>query len=153
MVIADRDVVRKLAGSRRPELLSDADIDNAITFSDSLVQTATNKFDWDINNDPAYGTLKKASEYFAASEVLGRFQDKEEESKNEWERGDYLLKAIKENFAAATGEEDPGGIVNIVTSQYDTFPLNPKSRYRRAFGKGNVDMTAEGISRESAYFW
>lgn len=138
VVIADREIVRKLAGSRRPELLSDADIDNAINFSDSLVQTALAKFDWDPVTDPGYGAVKKASEYFAASEVLGRFQDKEEESQNEWERGDYLLKQIKEYFASATGDEDPGSIVNIVSKGYSTAPLNPRASYRRAFGKGEV---------------
>ena len=138
MVIADRNTVRKLAGNRRPDLLPDADIDSAIAFSDSFVQTSTNKFDWTDGVDPAYETIKQASEYFAASEVLGRFQDKEEESKNEWERGEKLLYAIKENFAAATGNEDPASIVNIVSGTYATYPLNPKAPYRRAFGRGEV---------------
>jgi hypothetical protein len=138
MVIADRNTVRKLAGNRRPELLPDADIDSAIAFSDSFVQTSTNKFDWTDGTDPAYETLKQASEYFAASEILGRFQDKEEESKNEWERGEKLLLAIKENFASATGDEDPGSVVNIVRGSYRTAPLNPLAPYRRAYGKGEV---------------
>lgn len=152
--IADRDIVRKLAGSRRPELLSDADIDSAIDFSDSFVQTALGKFDWNPVDDPGYGAVKKASEYFAASEVLGRFQDKEEESKNEWDRGQYLIEQIKEAFAAATGEGEEGSIVNIVKGTHQTFPLNPNARYRRAYGKGSVSLSeGEGMERESAHFW
>lgn len=142
VVIADRDVVRKLAGNRRPDLLPDSDIDGAIAFSDSFVQTATAKYDWTQGVDPAYETLKQASEYFAASEILGRYQDKEEESKNEWDRGEYLLKAIKENFVTATGggEEDlsGGSVINMVSGTYKSWPLNPSAPYKRAFGKGEA---------------
>jgi hypothetical protein len=157
MVIADAAVVRKLAGNRSTQILPLADIENAIAFSDSLVQTALNKFDWVEGTDPAYQVVKQASEYFAASEILGRFQDKEEESKNEWERGEYLLKTIKENFAASTGgtDEDFGTIVNIVTKAYQTHPLNPRAPYRRASGALVNNSSAEGMdnNRHSAFYW
>jgi hypothetical protein len=155
MVIADAAVVRKLAGNRSTQILPTTDIDNAIAFSDSLVQTATNKFDWVDGTDPAYEVVKQASEYFAASEILGRFQDKEEESKNEWERGEYLIKTIKENYSVATDDEDLGNVVNIVTPARQTSPLNPAAPYRRANGR-LIDVGSEGVQADhfhSAYYW
>jgi hypothetical protein len=73
----------------------------------------TDKFSWAIGVDPAYEAVNQASGYFSASEILGRYLDKEEESQNEWDTGDYLLKAIKENIATGTAGEDEniGGIV------------------------------------------
>lgn len=72
-----------------------------ISFSLSI-----NPANWTIGLDPAYEAVKQASEYFAASEILGRYQNEEEGSQNEWDRGNYLLKIIKENIAAATAGED-----------------------------------------------
>lgn len=156
MVIADSAVVRKLAGNRSVQILPEDDITGAIVFADSLVQTATGKYDWDSVADPGYATLKKAAEYFASSELLSRWQDQEEDSKEQWERGEKLIQSIKDNFAAASaGEENTAGgnIVNIVTAARQTSPLNPAAPYRRWNGR-LADMGSEGIdNRQSVYYW
>lgn len=101
--------------------------------------TATNKIDWNAT-DPAYNAIKKASEYFASAELLSRWEDQRDESEEQFERAQYNLKRVNENIATATGGEDPssvsGGIVNIVTGTYQTYPLSPNAPHRRPGGKG-----------------
>ncbi|SRR6266511_90184 len=148
MTIANADTVRKLAGNRSVDILSEADVIAAIEFSDSLVQTATSKVDWNTT-DPAYNTIKQASEYFASSSLLSRWQDAEDDSTEQWQRGDFLLKSVVANLSTATGGEDLGGILNITTGEYKTFPLNSNALYRRPNGRGTV--SSEGSERLYKY--
>lgn len=132
MPIADRNVVRKLAGNRSVAILPDADIDQAIESSDSFVNTATNKIDWNTS-DPAYPMIKKASEYFASAELLSRWEDQQDESEEQFDRAQYYIKTINENITTATGGEDvsgdgtTGSIVNIVKGKYHTSPMTYRS--------------------------
>jgi len=149
-IIADPAVVRSLAGNRSTDILPDADITKAIEFSDSLVQTATNKTTWDTS-DPAYGVIKQASEYFASSSILSRWQDAEDDSTEQWTRGDYLLKSVVANLSTATGGEDLGGILNITTGEDKTSPLNPNAPYRRPNGRSIIGSGGEGVERLYRY--
>jgi hypothetical protein len=137
MVIAIRASVRKKAGNRSPDILPDADIDAAIQASDVIVQSALNKFDWTVD-DPGYYAVREISELFAAADVLSRFQDQQDKSKEEFERAQYLLKLLQDNFDASTGGEEPGHIITIVSPEYNTYPLNPSAVYRRPYGKGEA---------------
>jgi hypothetical protein len=134
MAIADRDTVRRLTGGRSTDILPDSDIDEVIEFSDSLVKTMTNKTNWDTT-DPAYYAIQKASEYFASSELLSRWQDTEEDSKEHWERADYIIKGVVANLLTATAGEDPTNVINIESGVYQTFPLNPNAKYSRPGGR------------------
>jgi hypothetical protein len=144
MVIADSIVVRGLCGNRDVTILPETDITTAIAFSDSLVQTKTSKIDWDVT-DPAYSTVKQASEFFAASSLLSRYQDAEKDAEEQWQRGDYLIQSVVDNLATATGGEDPTDIVNIESGEYLTFPLNPNVPYRRLGGRGGSTSNYEGM--------
>lgn len=155
MVIADAAVVRKKSGGRSITILPDADIIEAIEGSDTIVMTALNKFDWDPLTDPGYKAVKEVSELFATADILSRFQDQQDNSKEEFDRAEKYLAILKENYAGATAGEDlttSGSIVNIVTPARQTSPLNPAAPYRRANGR-LVDMESEGVNRQSVYYW
>lgn len=137
MVIADRATVRKKAGNRSPDILPDADIDGAIKASDAIVSSALNKFDWSIT-DPGFDAVKEVSELFAAANLLKRYQDSQDKAKEELETAKYYLGILKDNFSSATGNEDQGNIINIVTPAFRTFPKNPNAVYRRPFGGGEA---------------
>lgn len=147
MVIAVRADVRKKVGNRSPDILPDADIDEAIQGSDAVVQAALNKFDWTVS-DPGYYAVKEISELFAAADLLSRFQDQLDKSKEEFERAQYMLKLLQENFDATTGGEEPGHIVTIVSPEYKTYPLNPSAAYKRPFGKGEAIDDLVGLRTE-----
>ena len=154
MVIADRSAVRKKAGGRSITILPDADIDEAIDGSDTIVMTALNKYDWDPLTDPGYKAVKEVSELFATADILSRFQDQQDNSKEEFDRAEKYLAILKENYSGATAGEDntsTGSIVNIVTSPRQTFPLNPAAPYRRHNGR-LVDMGSEGIEDHRRLF-
>jgi len=146
MTIADPVNVRTLAGNRSIEILPESDITQAIEFSDSLVQSATTKTNWDIT-DPGYNVIKKASEFFASSSLLSGVQDAEEDAKKQWDYGDYLIKTLVANLGTATAGEEAGNIVNIESGVYQTFPLNPSAPYRRPNGRGNVYEAGERLWR------
>lgn len=142
MPIADRDVVRKLAGNRSVATLTDAEVDNAISFADTFVKTRTQKQDWTEGVDVDYDAVKKAAEYFAAAEILSRFKDEEGQNLDAWDRGMEILDAVIAHLQAlALG--DPGGMVTIVSGEYKTHPMNPNAPYRRPGGLG--DVYSEGM--------
>lgn len=143
MAIADRDTVRKLIGGRSVNIVSDAQIDSVIEFSDSFVKTKTNKTDWD-NTDPAYDSIQKASEYFASAELLSRWEDTEEDSKMHWDRAMAIIDCIVTNLETATGGEQASNIFTIVSGEYQTYPLNPSAPIRRS---GKSSSGIEGVER------
>ena len=147
MVIAIRADVRKKAGNRDPSILPDADIDEAIQGSDVIVQAALNKFDWTVD-DPGYYAVKEISELFAVADILSRFQDQQDKSKEEFERAQYLLKLLQDNFSASTGAEEPSNIITIVSPEFKTNPLNPSAVYRRPFGRGDAVEGLVGLRIE-----
>jgi hypothetical protein len=136
MALANRDVVRRKAGNRSVEVLPDADIDEAIQGSDAIVFSATSKFDWSEQNDPGYYAVKEISELFAAADLLSRYQSDRDWAKEEYERAEYYLKVVRDNFSATTGNEEQGNVVTIVAPEFQTYPKNPSALYRRPFGKG-----------------
>lgn len=137
MVIADRNVVRRKVGNRSVDILPDADIDEAIQGSDSLVCTATNKFDW-TETEPSWHVIKEISELYAAADILSRYQADRDWAKEELEHAEKLLATIQSNFAAATGNEEASNVVTIVSGQYHTYPMNPNALYRRPYGRGEA---------------
>lgn len=137
MVIADRASVRKKAGNRSPDILPDADIDEAIQGSDVIVQAALNKFNW-TTDDPGYYAVKEISELFASADILSRFQDQQDKSREEFERAQYMLKLLQDNFSSSTGAEEPSHIVTIVSPEYKTYPMNLSAVYKRPFGRGEA---------------
>ena len=149
MVIADRATVRKKAGNRNPDILPDADIDEAIQSSDVIVQAALNKFNW-TTDDPGYHAVKEISELFATADILSRFQDQQDKSKEEFERAQYLLKLLQDNFSSSTGAEEPSHIITISSPEFKTYPLNPSSAYKRPYGRGEASdrLSALGPTRE-----
>lgn len=146
--IAVRDTVRKLIGGRSVNIVSDTQIDDVIAFSDSFVKTKTNKTDWDTS-DPAYDSIRKASEYFASAELLSRWEDTEEDSKIHWDRAMAIIQGVIDNLDTATGGEQAGNVFTIVPGEYQTSPLNPSVGYRRA-GKGG-GQAYEGSERMFRY--
>jgi hypothetical protein len=151
MVIADRATVRKKSGNRSITILPDADIDEAIDGSDTIVMTALNKFDWDALTDPGYKAVKEVSELFATADILSRFQDQQDNSKEEFDRAEKYLAILKENYSGATDDEDLTNIVNIVSASRQTFPLNPSASYRRPNGR-LTDLASEGIEDHRRLF-
>lgn len=137
MPIADVNVVRRKVGNRSPEILPDADIEEAIQGSDAIMCTALNKYDWNVD-EPAYYAVKEISELFAAADILARYQADRDWAKEEYERAQSQLKIIQENFSAATGDEEAGNVVTIVSSEYHTYPMNPNALYRRPYGMGEA---------------
>jgi len=149
MVIAVRADVRKKAGNRSPDILPDADIDEAIQGSDVIVQAALNKFNW-TTDDPGYYAVKEISELFAAADILSRFQDQQDKSIEEFERAKYLLKLLQDNFSATTGNEEQSNIITIVSPEFKTYPKNPTAVYKRPYGKGEAvdDLVSLGLGTD-----
>lgn len=144
MAIADPVIVRRNAGNRSPAILPEIKITEAITFSDGYVQTYTQKYDWAAGH-PDYQSVKKASEFLAASEIRAGFPDQEDESDEMWDRGIKMLDAINEH-TSATGV---GGQVNIRTRPYRTNPANPNALYRRPGSVAGSTSLLEGVTRNS----
>jgi len=145
--IADRDTIRKLIGGRSTNLVSDAQIDSVIEFSDSFVRTKTNKLDWDTA-DPGYDSVQKASEYFASAELLSRWEDTEEDSKVHWDRAMAIIGCVVTNLATATGgEQQAGNVFTMVSGEYLTSPLNPSVMPRRPGKPGAVYEGGERLYR------
>ena len=142
MVLASFAVVRKKAGDRDPAILSDDDINEAIQASDSFVSSILGKFNWEVS-DPGYYSVKEISELFAAADLLHRYQDTRDAAKEELELAKYKLDLLKNNFPAATGNEERTDLVTIVPQEYHTFPSNPVAGYKRPFGRGSYYESIE----------
>lgn len=133
MVIAEITNVRTLCGNRGTSIISDAKITEAIDFADSFVKTKTQKQDWASLTDVDYESIKKASEYIAASDILSGFADEEEDAKKLWDKALTILEAVSANLlaianATGSGTESEGGTV-LVSQPYTTRPLNPAASY------------------------
>lgn len=136
MVIAEVTNVRTLCGNRGEAIISTAKITEAIDFSDAFVKTKTQKQSWVAGTDVDYESLKKASEYIAASDILSGFADEEEDAKKLWDKAITILDAINANLitianAQGAGTEAEGGTV-LVSQPYTTRPLNPAAAYYSA---------------------
>lgn len=137
MVIADFNVVRRKAGNRSPDIIPDADLQEAVEGSDAFVCGALGKFDW-TTSDPGYYAVKEVSELFAAADILSRTQTDTDKTEQEFERAKYKLEQLKSSFSAISGNEELQSIITIVSPEHKTYPLNPSAIYRRPFGKGEA---------------
>lgn len=142
--IADPVVVRRLAGKRSPTIVTDAEIETAIQFSDTYVKTYTQHYDWSAA-DADYKSVKGASEFIASSEIRAGFPDENDESEDQWLRAHTILDKINEHSAAA----GVGGQVNIRTRPYRTFPSNPNALYRRPSSVAGSAGATEGLRQSN----
>lgn len=143
MPIADRDEVRKLSGNRLPANVSDADIDEQILASDTIVKLFTLKEDW-TSADMEWPALKQASELIASSYIRQRFKEKDE-SNEQYREAINLLELINRRSSVAGKRE-----IVIKRRPYKSYPLNQAGYYHSsihrkdlAVGGGQVEGSAD----------
>jgi hypothetical protein len=129
MVVGDKpyttvDIVRRLAGNPDPQDIPDSDILTAINYSDSHVDSETAKSDsgW-LKIDNSYPIVQEASSYFAASWVIDHYYDDALKSDRHYQKALDLCMTIRESSASA---------FIVASSQYQSYPLNPKGKLYRS---------------------
>ena len=137
MVIAAIDEVRKLSGNRSVANVSDADITEQITASDTIVNLFTSKWDWD-NTYPEWPALKQASELIASSYIRQRFKEKDESDK-QYKEAVTLLELINRRSEAAGKRE-----VIIKRRPYMSYSLNPSGSYYSSLHRRFLPVSGEG---------
>jgi hypothetical protein len=132
MVYADITIARRLAGNFDIGDITDSEIQTIIGFSDALVDSETARvgIGWSAT-DSSYPMVQNASNYFAAAEIIGRYNDEVGKDAH-YEKGMDICMSIRES--------SPGSLI-LATQAYTTFPKNPTGIiYRSLPGSGSTEQ-------------
>lgn len=133
---ANIDMVRRLAGNVPLSDMTDADIAEAINYSDDQVDSETSRVgEYWSTTDPSFFMVKAASEYFASAWIIDHYYPSEKADAH-YMKGMDLCTSIRES--------SPGSII-VVSSQYRTFPLNPRAKMYRSL-PGAADASNSRIA-------
>ena len=116
------DEVYKKAGKRNPHDVTNEDYIDAIESADTIIRNST-QHDWQPA-DPSFPLARKISKMLAASFIMDQFGDPKEEGEMMFEKAMMLLQLL-------VTEDEGAADVNVTTSDYKTYPLNPHVRYNR----------------------
>lgn len=120
----DVNISRKLAGNFDQTDISDSEIQQIISFSDSHVDAETARMGtgWD-NSDSAYPMVQNASNYFTAAEIISRYRDDIGKSDTHYGKAMDICMSVRES--------SPGSLI-IASGAYKTYPLNLNANIYRS---------------------
>lgn len=116
------DEVYKKAGKRNPHDVTNEDYIDAIESADTIIRNST-QHDWQPT-DPSFPLARKISKMLAASFIMDQFGDPKEEGETMFEKAMMLLQLL-------VTEDEGAADVNVTTSDYKTWPLNPNAKISR----------------------
>src|SRR5687767_9929523 len=145
MPIATISGVRYFMGNRGPSIIDDATITDKISWSDAYVKVRTGGTTW-ISGVEGYEIAREISELLASSSLLKGFSDEQEESHEQWKRASEMLDQLIQSIPAVESET-----VDMISPEYDTFPLNPVGYYRDGVTGRLIKQTGSGEFMEKRY--
>ena len=115
--------VRLESGDPDPEDVSDNDIIKKILAADVIIRNST-QWDWQPT-DSSFPLAEEISELLASSFIMDKYDDPKEEAEKNFDKGMMLLQLL-------VTEDESSGDVNVATSDYKTWPLNPNAKVGRS---------------------